>query len=311
MNSNTAQQGFQQLDHMDRIFHELQLETALLNLYALHKAKIKEFSQNNSAFLTEDEENTLKTAAEMILKTKHFEMLYKAFTLCNRWRSKWHIYAFGMCRDQIPDDELYQITYEIYSIGGFGFPMEYIADLFRVRPEDYLKNLPEYLKEQDVLTVYRASKTHPKDMADLKRQIAWTTNPWVALCHWCKNTEHDIPCYIYSAKIPKSQIAVYVQAPPGEYGEDRGEQEILQAGGVYDYNEISLEQLEAICKEFQGKRTYGERVYNTHFRHRMGSIKRKDRKNKSNSFLGEDNAMREKENPKGYYKSLPYSRVGW
>lgn len=311
MVNNTIRDQSQSTGHMDFIFNELQLEIALINLYTLHKAKIKEFKDNNSAFLTIEEENILKKAAEMILKTRHFEMLYQAFSLCNRWRSKWHIIAFGMCRDQIPDEDLYEISYGIYSISGFGFPIEYIADLFRVRPDDYLKNIPSYLEDQDILTVYRASKTPPENSADLKEQIAWTTNPWVALCHFCKNTERDVSCYIYSAKIPKSQIAVFVQAPPGEHGEDRGEQEILQAGGVYDFCEMSLEQLEIACKEFPGKRTYGERVYNKHFRYCMGSIKRKDRENKSTPSLAEYNAMLEMKNPRDYYKSLPYSRVGW
>lgn len=84
-----------------------------------------------------------------------------------------HLFLF--CRSRIPKEQLYQTTLDAYYRFGFDFPRQTILDITDLRPDDYLKDLPEQYQSCDMLPVIRVSKTPPSLIQNVADELSWTT----------------------------------------------------------------------------------------------------------------------------------------
>lgn len=142
------------------------------------------------------------------------------------------LYALDLVHDKIPSNQLYEITLDIYTDSRVSFAghKKRILELRKVRPDDYLKELPEELRQTDPLTVYRATQS----MADRKigTEISWTTNKNVAI--WFYQRFPSESRHLYKATISKDKIIAYTNR--------RNEFEVLQHQGVRNIEEITVSQ---------------------------------------------------------------------
>lgn len=141
------------------------------------------------------------------------------------------LYALNLLCDRIPGDQLYEITLDVYTKSRVPFPKKRILDLRRVRPADYLKELPENLANADPIVIYRA--TLSGDIAEVKKEISWTTDRNTALFFYGRNIH--IGCkdvHLYRGTIEKSKIIAYTNM--------RNEFEVLQHMSVKNIEEVTV-----------------------------------------------------------------------
>lgn len=124
----------------------------------------------------------------------------------------------------------YQRTIEIYTSNIYHFPRKYIIGLKKIRPIDYLKELPAALAASDPLTVYRATSMNAQEV---QNEISWTINKNVAL--WFYNRLHPAVRRLYEATINKDRIIAYISSD---------ECEVLQHRGVVGVHEITCTESE-------------------------------------------------------------------
>lgn len=142
-------------------------------------------------------------------------------------RGKWTAAnALKLVINQIPKDEkLYWLIIEIYVNNGYHFPRSIIIKAKKLKPADYLRDLPEEFTGVDPITVYRCSATPPEKMGSVRNEISWTTN--IDVAEWFYNREVNLfnhPAFMYKATISKEKIIAYTN--------DREEFEVIQHGGV-------------------------------------------------------------------------------
>lgn len=151
----------------------------------------------------------------------------------------WTRKAFFELYDMIPLDRLYRTTLRVYMADGFNFPYEPIVALTELRPDSYLEHFPEEYKEEEEITIYRASTTLPEEIDRVSHEYSWTIDPNIAMCYYRTRTEGNrMACTIYSARILKNDIIAYV-SPDSEC-------EVIQYDSVYDVKPISPDVLDSI-----------------------------------------------------------------
>lgn len=142
-------------------------------------------------------------------------------------RGKWTATnALKLVINQIPKNEkLYWLIVEIYVNNGYHFPRSIIIKAKKLKPTDYLRDLPEEFTGVDSITVYRCSATPPEKMESVRNEISWTTN--IDVAEWFYNREVNLfnhPAFMYKATISKDKIVAYTN--------ERNEFEVIQHGGV-------------------------------------------------------------------------------
>ena len=158
------------------------------------------------------------------------------------------IYALNFLHDRIPADQLYRITLDVYVNSRIPFPKKRILDLRKVRPSDYLKDIPEELADTDPVVIYRA--TLNGDVAEVRKEISWTTDKDTALFFYGRNIHIGFKdVHLYQGTIEKSKIIAYTN--------QRNEFEVLQHMGVRNVEEVSVSMpevtqiMEEHAKEFE------------------------------------------------------------
>lgn len=147
------------------------------------------------------------------------------------------LYALNVAHDRIPPDQLYEITLDIYTNSKIPFTgcKKRIIELQKVRPDDYLRELPEELKSINPLTVYRATSSSIDQK--ISTEISWTTNKDVAV--WFYQRLFTESKHLYKATIRKDKIIAYTNC--------RNEFEVLQHRGVKDIEEVTVNQEDIDC----------------------------------------------------------------
>lgn len=141
------------------------------------------------------------------------------------------LYALNLLHDRIPGDQLYRITIDVYTDTRIPFPKKRILDLRKIRPSDYLKELPERFADIDPITIYRA--TLSGDIAEVKKELSWTTDIDTALFFYGRNIHIGLKdVHLYQGTIEKSKIIAYTN--------QRNEFEVLQHMSVRNIEEVSV-----------------------------------------------------------------------
>lgn len=119
--------------------------------------------------------------------------------------------------DMVPDKLKYNFAINAYVQHGDSVPAVRRA----VRSLRKYK-LPDNLKHQDVITIYRAGEEEP---AKARFRLSWTTDKNVA-DFFAHSYQHAHARYIYKAKIKKDDIIAYTN--------NRLEHEVIQYNKIYD-----------------------------------------------------------------------------
>lgn len=122
--------------------------------------------------------------------------------------------------------ERYRITVESYvTDDGYNFPRSLIIGLKKIRPADYLKDLPDDLADDsvDTLTVYRATRTPP--CGAVKNELSWSISKECSGWFFNNYKRKGTAAYLYCGKIRKDKVIAYTDS--------REEKEIIQHGGVF------------------------------------------------------------------------------
>lgn len=141
------------------------------------------------------------------------------------------LYALNLLHEKIPGDQLYGITLDVYTNSRIPFPKKRILDLRKVRPSDYLKDIPEELADIDPVVIYRA--TLNGDAKEVRKEISWTTDKDTALFFYGRNIHIGFKeVHLYRGTIEKSKIIAYTN--------QRNEFEVLQHMSVRNIQEVSV-----------------------------------------------------------------------
>lgn len=131
--------------------------------------------------------------------------------------------------DRMLPDDRYQKTLEVYSMieNTANFPKKYLIGLKKIRPKDFLNNLPNELKGKNEIIVYRGTGRSEQINA-ARLSASWTIDRNVAI--WF--SQRFFGCgRLFSAKIEVDKIIAFLGG---------SEQEIIQHCGVTDVKEIIL-----------------------------------------------------------------------
>lgn len=141
------------------------------------------------------------------------------------------LFALNVAHDSIPLEQLYEITLDVYTNSRIPFTgcKKRIIELRKVRPDDYLKELPKELEHTDPLTVYRATPSSIDQK--ISTELSWTTNKDVAVWFYQRLLGDK---HLYKATIYKDKIIAYTNC--------RHEFEVLQHRGVKDIEEVIVSQ---------------------------------------------------------------------
>lgn len=131
--------------------------------------------------------------------------------------------------EALPIYDRYWATLDVYVSNGYNFPKNLIFDLMKIRPTDYLRELPLENFDNDEITIYRASTTYIHDefgKTDLLDELSWTTSIDVASWFFERYERSGCNAYLYQGKIKKQDIIAYSNS--------RNEFEVIQFRGVND-----------------------------------------------------------------------------
>lgn len=158
--------------------------------------------------------------------------------------------AYIAGKDMIPNDETrWYILLYIYGFLGSGFPIELIREVLPYRPKNYLDALPAEYRDDEILTVYRAS--YPSDKVNPRFKISWSLNPKVAMVFYYMYLERSKIGHIdyklktpnvYKATIKKSDIMAY---------RDGAIMEILQYDSVSNIQKLSDSEMDRECELYE------------------------------------------------------------
>ncbi len=140
--------------------------------------------------------------------------------------------------DKLLPEDRYRITIEIYTNDGYLFPRHFIIGLKHIKPNNYLKDLPDVFHAIDPITVYRATSMSPHSA---RTELSWTTNKNVAI--WFYQRLHKSVRRLYAATICKNRIIAYTN--------QRNEFEVIQHCGVQNIQEVHVtdEEIEIAIEE--------------------------------------------------------------
>lgn len=94
-----------------------------------------------------------------------------AMPLSRREQFEW----FQTNYNRMAPEDRYWKTLEVYSGDIFGFPKKYLIALKSIKPNDYLKDLPNELTDVDPITVYRGTDAL-ESAGTVRSGISWTIN---------------------------------------------------------------------------------------------------------------------------------------
>lgn len=140
--------------------------------------------------------------------------------------------------DRMAPEDRYRETLEAYTRleCTYNFPKKLLIGLKKIKPADYLKDLPSELKTADLITVYRGTD-HIASLSSVRTSPSWTIDKNVAI--WFSQRtlllRSPLPGKVFSATIEKEKIIAYM----GD-----SESEIIQHCGVKNVKEISITQTE-------------------------------------------------------------------
>lgn len=128
--------------------------------------------------------------------------------------------------NRMAPEDCYWKTLEVYSGDIFGFPKKYLIALKSIKPNDYLKDLPNGLKDVDPITVYRGTDAL-ESVSTVRSGISWTTNKNVAI--WFSQ-RFCTAGKVFAATIEKKKIIGFITS--------RNEDEVVQHYNVKNVAEI-------------------------------------------------------------------------
>ena len=136
--------------------------------------------------------------------------------------------GFGLYYDRIPDEMKFDFVTSLYTHNGDGCANIRKA-LLEIRKYGDPK-LPDWVKDKDVITIYRGSNSGIRRAADA---ISWTTEKDVA--EWFANRFIRVgkKGHVYEAKIKVDDILSYTN--------ERLEREVMQYRKVFGVHEIPFE----------------------------------------------------------------------
>lgn len=123
--------------------------------------------------------------------------------------TNWLLRAYMNCKNKIPKDILWDVLMDVYIFNGFAFPKELIFEALPYRPKDYLSILPPIYNDEEFITVYRATNNNPL-IYHPRYDLAWSINPHVAKKFYMWRISVGQQCYLYKAKLKKSDILMCV-----------------------------------------------------------------------------------------------------
>lgn len=136
--------------------------------------------------------------------------------------------SFLNMRKDIPKDRLYEETLKIYYQVGFDFPKEAIMDIKKLRPENYLDELPDKYKSCDVIPVIRATTTPIQSIEQVADEISWTM--FYDCAKYFHGGKNHLRNSSYYAGIIKKDDIIAIKSDPCL--------EIVQVGSVKDITVI-------------------------------------------------------------------------
>ena len=172
-----------------------------------------------------------------ILMEKNWGRILTDFESMGRYSSLNAVrYALG---DAVPPDYLYHLMVKIYTSNSYDFEASDILKMQKLRPANYVYNLPEKYREKGTLTVWRASMTPPEQISLLSKEFSWTLNQDTALFYAVMRQAHDKEYrwrYIYRASIDVDKIIAFSDIK--KYGFH--EEEVIQYDGVTDVEYVPV-----------------------------------------------------------------------
>jgi len=156
-----------------------------------------------------------KTAFNRIIKKIEEENLWEFIPIIFgsspyvECKTNWLLEAYMKLKNRMPKEILWNVLMDVYIFNGFEFPKKLIYDALPYRPKDYLSTLPLIHNDEEYVTVYRASNKNPL-LYHPRYDLAWSINPRVAKKFYTWRIGVGQPCYIYKAKLKKSDILMCV-----------------------------------------------------------------------------------------------------
>ena len=143
--------------------------------------------------------------------------------------------------ERMSPEDRYQETLDVYAEleCTYKFPRKLLIGLKRIKPKDYLKDLPDYLEDTDPITVYRGTNA-AEFLSTARTAPSWTIDKNVAI--WFSQRFGVLSGVwggrsgkVFSATIEKDKIIAYM---------DSSESEVVQHCGVKNIKEIPITQEE-------------------------------------------------------------------
>lgn len=197
--------------------------------------------KNGMLFLKNPTKDNFDCLIKIVKQTECWTMIPYLFNEGDCYTgTNWLLMSYEQLYKYMPEDARYGVGVFVYLKAGFDFPTYLIRDLQNIRPSNYIDNLPDDLRSQEYLTVYRASATEPDkinqriyDDYQTGREISWTLSPNVALEYYDVRMAVNGKCFLYSGLIKPNDIIYF----------DDVESEILQLGSVTDVKQIPLNEM--------------------------------------------------------------------
>ena len=136
--------------------------------------------------------------------------------------------------DRMSPEDRYRETLDVYAEleCTYKFPRKLLIGLKRIKPKDYLKDLPDYLEDTNPITVYRGTDA-TEVLSTVRTAPSWTIDKNVAI--WFSQRfgvlRGYMPGKLFSATIEKDKIIAYM----GD-----SESEVIQHCGVKNIKEIPI-----------------------------------------------------------------------
>lgn len=197
--------------------------------------------KNGMLFLKNPTKDNYECLIELVKQTECWSILPYLFNDGDCYtNTNWLLMSYERLYKYMPEDVRYDVGTCVYIKAGFDFPTYLIRDLQNIRPSNYIANLPNDLRSQEYLTVYRASATEPDKIKQrihidypTGREISWTLSPTIALQLYDIKMIANGKCFLYSGLIKPNDIIYF----------DDVESEILQLGSVTDVKQIPLNEM--------------------------------------------------------------------
>lgn len=155
--------------------------------------------------------------------------------------------AYTILREYVPKDERYNLFCNYYIRAGYDFPKYLIKEIAKFRPKNNLEELPDEFKDDEILTVYRASQVSPLlafgkviNAKEVAKEYSWSISPSVALFHWEARMKLREPRYLYQGCIKRKDVIAFLSPC--------SEKEILQCEKVFDIEWREVNPFRKLCE---------------------------------------------------------------